>query len=355
MYRILVINPGSTSTKIAVYDDEKEILNTSISHSTEELKKFNRVVDQYEFRKELILKTLEENNISIKSLSAIAARGGNMKPVPSGTFLVNERMVEDLKNPEYGEHPSDLGGIIALDLAKQLGINAYVVDPVIVDEMHDLARIAGHPLFKRKAKDHPLNQKAVARQCAKMLGITYEEGNFIVAHMGGGLSVGAHRRGKIIDVNNALDGDGAFSPERSGRLPSGDVARFCFSGKVTLEEFKKMLVGKGGIVAHLGTNDLREVMKMIEEGDEKAKLVLEAFCYNIAKDIGAAAAVLEGEVDAIILTGGVAHQERVVKEISQRVSFIAPIFVFAGSFEMQALRDGVLRVLRGEEEAKIYS
>ncbi len=354
MARILVINPGSTSTKIAVYDDEREIFSKTIEHSAQEIAKFDRIIDQYEFRKELVEKTLEDAGIPLESIDAIAARGGNMKPVPSGTFEINDAMIEDLKVGVMGQHPSNLGGVIAKVIADKLGIKAYVVDPVVVDEMDEIARVTGLPQIKRKSKDHPLNQKAVARKAASELGISYEDGNFIVAHMGGGISVGAHKKGKMVDVTNALDGDGAFTPERSQRLPSGDLVRLCFSGKYTEEEVMKMLVGRGGLVAHLGTNDAREIRKRIEAGDEKAKLIFEAMAYNIAKDIGAMATVLEGDVDAIVLTGGLARDGYLMKVIKEMVSFIAPTFVYPGGFEMEALRDGVLRVLRGVEEAKVY-
>lgn len=355
VYRLLIINPGSTSTKIAIYDNEKPVLEETLRHSTKELAKYEKIYDQYEFRKNIILETLNEKGINLTKLSAVVGRGGLLKPIDGGTYKVNERMLEDLKVGVLGEHASNLGGILAHEIASQLNIPAFIVDPVVVDEMEDVARISGMPELERKSIFHALNQKAVARRAAKELGKAYNEVNLIVAHLGGGVSVGAHKKGRVVDVNNALDGEGPFSPERTGGLPVGDLAKLCFSGKYTLAEMKKKIKGNGGLVAYLGTNDAREVVKMIQNGDKKAELVYKAMAYQVAKEIGSLAAVLEGKVDGIILTGGIAYDKEFTKWIIDRVSFIAKVFVYPGEDEMIALAEGGLRVLRGEEEAKEYN
>lgn len=354
VYRILTINPGSTSTKIAIFDNEKPIMETTLRHQTEEINKYEKVSDQYEFRKQVILETLHENGINLTKLSAVVGRGGLLKPIQGGTYSVSHQMLEDLKVGVLGEHASNLGGILANEIAKQLNIPAFIVDPVVVDELDAVARVSGMPEIHRKSIFHALNQKAVARRAARELGKTYAEGNFIVAHLGGGVSVGAHKNGKVVDVNNALDGEGPFSPERAGGLPVGDMVKMCFSGKYSLEEIKKKLKGKGGLVAYLGTNDAREVGKMIEEGDQNAALIYQAMAYQVAKEIGSCAAVLKGEVDAIVLTGGIAYDETFIRWITERIAFIAKVLVYPGEEEMVALAEGGLRVLRGEEEAKQY-
>lgn len=354
VYRILVVNPGSTSTKIAVYDNEKEVFATAIFHSAEQVRKYNSIYDQYEFRKEVILGALKKEGIPLESLNAAVGRGGNMKPVISGTYEINEQMLEDLRLGIMGHHASNLGAKIVQEIANQLGIEAYIVDPVIVDEMEDIAKISGMPQIQRKAKDHPLNQKAVARRAAAELGGEYQKLNFLVAHLGGGISLGVHKKGRIVDVNNALDGDGPFTPERSGGLPVGALVDMCFSGEYTKDEIMKMIVGNGGLTAYLGTNDGREVRRRIKAGDEYAKLIYQAMAYQISKEIGAGAAVLKGEVDAIILTGGIAYDGEFIDWIKERVGFLAPVKVYPGEFEMTALAQGVLRVLRGEEQVRIY-
>ena len=353
-YKILVINPGSTSTKIAVYEGEREVFARAISHSTEHLGKFKRIYEQYDFRKQLVLEVLEEEGIPLESLDAVAGRGGNMKPVVGGTYRVNEQMLEDLKVGVMGQHPSNLGAIIAEEIAGRLGLPAYVVDPVVVDEMEAIAKISGMPEIERKAKDHPLNQKAAARRAAAELGMEYGLANLLVAHLGGGISIGIHKKGRIIDVNNVLDGDGPFSPERSGGLPVGSLVELCFSGKYTKDEVMKKIVGKGGLTAYLGTNDGREIQRRIKNGDEYARLIYQAMAYQIAKEIGAGATVLKGKVDAIVLTGGISNDREFVSWIEESVSFIAPLKVYPGEFEMEALAQGVLRVLKGQEEVKIY-
>ncbi|MDK2919712.1 MAG: butyrate kinase [Candidatus Petromonas sp.] len=353
-YRILAINPGSTSTKIAIYDDEKPVLETTLRHPAEEINKYDKIYDQYEFRKNVILDTLNEKGINLTKLNAVVGRGGLLKPIKGGTYAVNEKMLEDLKVGVLGEHASNLGGILAHEIASKLNIPSFIVDPVVVDEMKDVARISGMPEIERKSIFHALNQKAVARRAAKEKGKTYEEMNLVVAHLGGGISVGAHEKGRVIDVNNALDGEGPFSPERSGGLPVGDLAKLCFLGKYALDDIKKKIKGKGGLVAYLGTNDGREVVKMIENGDEKAELVYKAMAYQVAKEIGSCAAVLKGKVDAIVITGGIAYDNMFVSWIKERVGFIADVLVYPGEDEMIALVEGGLRVLRGEEKAQEY-
>jgi butyrate kinase len=355
IYRILTINPGSTSTKIAIFDNEKPVLETTLRHPAEEINGFHTIFDQYEFRKNVILETLNENGINLTKLNAVVGRGGLLKPIQGGTYKVTENMLEDLKVGVLGEHASNLGGIIANEIAKQLNIPAFIVDPVVVDEMNDVARISGKPELARKSIFHALNQKAVARRAAKEMGKNYDEVNVIVAHLGGGISVGAHQAGSVVDVNNALDGEGPFSPERTGGLPVGDLAKMCFSGKYTLDDIKKKIKGNGGLVAYLGTNDAREVGQMIEKGNKEAELVYEAMAYQVAKEIGSCAAVLSGKVDAIVITGGIAYDKTFVKWIKDRVEFISQVIVYPGEDEMIALAEGGLRVLRNEEEAKIYA
>lgn len=354
LYRVLAINPGSTSTKIAIFDNEKPVFEEVLRHSNEELSKYHTIFDQYEFRKNVILEALNEKGINITKLQAVVGRGGALKPIDGGTYKVDDRMLEDLKKGVQGQHASNLGGAIAYEIASQLNIPPFIVDPVVVDEMQEIAKISGMPELERRSIFHALNQKAVARRVARDKGGSYQDFNFIIAHLGGGISVGAHEKGRVIDVNNALDGDGPFSPERAGGLPAGDFVKLCLSGKYTYDEIKKKQVGKGGLVAYLGTNDGREVVKMIEAGDKKAETIYKAMAYQVAKDIGAAAVVLKGNVDAIILTGGIAYDKVFTGWIKQRVSFITEVLVYPGEDEMIALTEGALRVLRGEEEAKLY-
>jgi len=353
---ILAINPGSTSTKIAVFDIySNKIFQTSIKHSAEELAPYKSIVDQYEFRKKVVLETLKEAEIEINSIKVVVGRGGLVKPIPSGLYEVNEAMKEDLRKGVLGEHASNLGGLIADDIAKEIpGAKAFIADPVVVDEMDDIARISGHPRFQRISIFHALNQKAIARLHAKSQGKNYEDLNLIVAHLGGGISVGAHRKGRVVDVNQALDGEGPFSPERSGTLPVGALAKLCFSGEVTYDEVKKMITGKGGLVAYLGTNDALEVENRVKSGDAYAKLIYEAMAYQVSKEIGACATVLKGEVDAILITGGIAYDKIFVDWIKERVSFIAPVYVYPGEDEMQALAYNGICYLKGEITPKQY-
>ncbi|WP_446651681.1 butyrate kinase [Anaerospora hongkongensis] len=353
-FRVLAINPGSTSTKVAVYDNENLLFEQVVRYSNEELAPFDSVIAQYEFRKNGILQMLADKDIALESLDAVVGRGGLLKPISGGTYAVNTAMLEALRLAERGEHASNLGGVIAKEIGDKLNIPSYIVDPVVVDELEDVARVSGIPGCDRGSIFHALNQKAVARKIAKELGKSYETTNLIVAHMGGGITVGAHQGGRVIDVNDALYGEGPFSPERTGSIPTGHMLELCFNGKYTLNEVKKLIAGKGGLVAYLGTNDGREVGKRIEAGDMKAKLIYEAMAYQIAKEIAANAAVLSGDVDAIVLTGGLAYDQMFVKWITERVRFIAEVKVVPGEHEMIALTEGALRVLRGEESAKEY-
>ena len=353
-YRLLIINPGSTSTKIAIFDNEKPVLEETLRHSNEELAPFGTIIEQYEFRKNVILDTLNANGINITKLNAVVGRGGLLKPMVGGTYHVNGKMIEDLRGAVMGQHASNLGGIIAHEIASQLGIQAFIVDPVVVDEMDEIARISGMPDLERISIWHALNQKAVGRRAAADLNRKYEDLNLIIAHLGGGISVGAHRKGRVVDVNNALDGEGPFSPERAGGLPIDGLIKLCYSGKYTLDEIKKKITGKGGLVAYLGTNDGREVVRMIEEGNKKAELVYKAMAYQVAKEIGACAAVLEGKVDAVCLTGGLAYDKHLTGWIKERVEFIGDVRIYPGEDEMIALAEGGLRVLREEEDAREY-
>ncbi len=357
-FKMLIINPGSTSTKIGIYEDENEISSQTLRHSVEELKPYLNIIDQIDFRKKIIEEYLKSQNIPLNSFSAIVGRGGLLKPIESGTYLINEAMLEDLKSCKYGAHASNLGALIAYKIAKQANCPSFIVDPVVVDELCDEARICGHPLFKRVSIFHALNQKAVARTAAKSLGKKYEEVNLVVAHLGGGISIGSHRRGKVVDVNNALDGEGPFSPERAGTIPAGQLLSYAFSGKYSLNDMKNMLTGQGGLTAHLGTNDVREVIKRIENNDKEAELILKAMCFTIAKYIFAGFASLYGEIDAIVITGGIAYNhEHIVEPIKNYLGKIVgnvPILVFPGEEELPALAKGALRVLTGEEKAKEY-
>ncbi|MBN2595292.1 butyrate kinase [Labilibaculum sp.] len=353
--RILAINPGSTSTKIAVFQGDKSVFLKNIKHSNEELAQFGKISEQFEFRKNIIMKELVDAEIQIDLIEAVVGRGGLVKPIESGIYSVNERLKEDLRIGILGEHASNLGGLIADNIAQALPrAKAYIADPVVVDEMIDVARISGHPEFQRVSIFHALNQKAIGRAFAQSVDKKYEEINVIVAHLGGGISVGAHCKGRVVDVNNALDGEGPFSPERSGTLPAGALAKLCFSGDYTLEDVKKMIKGEGGLVAHLGTNDAYDVELKAKAGDANAKLIQDAMSYQVGKSIGEMATVLKGKVDGILLTGGIAHNPDLVNYIKEMVSFIAPVVVYPGEDEMKALAMNGYMVLRGEIEPREY-
>ena len=353
LFNILVINPGSTSTKIALFQNNYCLKTLTVSHDPEDLKQFSDVtLDQLEYRKKAILETLEKEEIDIHTLDAVVGRGGCMKPVESGTYLIDDRMVEDLKHP-WSEHASNLGGIIAKEIADSVGIPAYTVDPVCVDEMVPVAKITGVKGFSRHAKWHPLNQKAVIRRLARDLDVDVTDINVIVVHMGGGISIGAHRANKCIDVNNCIDGQGAFSPNRAGTMNFGDVIDMCFSGKYTKSEVIKHCIGQGGLVSYFGTDDVR-VIEEKATTDQFAALVLEAMAYQISKSIGENAIALKGQVDAIILTGGLARSKFLVEKIEEYAGFLAPVYLYPGEYEMVALAKGAYRALSGQEAAKTY-
>jgi butyrate kinase len=353
--RILAINPGSTSTKIAVYNNTKFAFLKNIKHSASDLGQFRSISEQYEFRKKFITDELKEAGLDLNSFSVIIGRGGLIKPIKSGIYEVNQAMLDDLRKGVQGEHASNLGGLIAHDIASSIpGARAFIADPVVVDELEDVARISGHPLFERRSIFHALNHKAVARIHAGSINRDYEDLNLIIAHLGGGISVGAHRRGRVIDVNNALDGDGPFSPERSGTLPAGCLVKLCFDDHYTLEEIKKMITGKGGFMAYFDTNNAYQIELRARDGDPRAILIQNAMSYQIGKEIGARAAVLKGHVDAIILTGGIAHNQMVVEYVREMVSFIAPVVVYPGEDEMKALAMNALMVMTGKTEPAVY-
>ncbi len=354
--RILAINPGSTSTKISVFDDLNEIFTTVLRHSSEELGQYPRIIDQYQFRKKIIIDSLSNAKIDVHSLDAVVGRGGLLKPIPGGVYRVNDVLINDLKKELLGEHASNIGGILAKEIANEniKIIDAFIVDPVVVDELDDIARISGNPILPRISIFHALNQKAVARRYAREYRKNYNELNLIVVHLGGGITVGVHKNGRVIDVNNGLDGEGPFSPERAGTLPAGALAKLCFSDKYQLHEIRKMITGKGGMVAYLGTNDASEVERRIINGDAKAKLILESMAYQVSKEIGACSAVLEGKIDRILITGGLAYSERIINYIIDKVSFLAPIKVYPGEDEMRALAEGTYYALKGEIPIKDY-
>lgn len=352
---ILAINPGSTSTKIAIYANSEKIFVENLKHSTDELSQFNAITDQYDFRKEMIIDELKKKNIDLKNIDIVIGRGGLVKPIKAGVYAVNEVMLQHLREGYAGKHASNLGGLIAHSIAQEVGLKeAYIADPVVTDELTELARVAGHPMFSRRSIFHALNQRAIARTYAKELGKNYSDLNLIVAHMGGGISVGAHEKGRVVDVNQALDGEGSFSPERSGTLPMNQIIEVCFSGKYTENEVRKMIVGEGGYVAFFGVNDAYEIEKRALAGDEKAMLLEEAMAYQVAKIIGENAVVLKGKVDAIILTGGLAYGKPIVEKISKYVSWIAPVKVYPGEDEMGALALNATMVYTGELAVNKY-
>ncbi|GHT15278.1 butyrate kinase 2 [Bacteroidia bacterium] len=352
---LLAINPGSTSTKIALFEGNQNVFQVTLRHSAEELAPFDKVAEQYTFRKEIILQKLKEANIDIHKINIVVGRGGIVKPIESGVYEVNEDLKSDLLLARYGEHASNLGALIADDIAQSLGGRAFITDPVVVDELQDVARITGLPAIQRKSVFHALNQKAIARAYARKRGDPYESLNLIVAHLGGGISVGAHQKGRIVDVNNAVDGEGAFSPERAGSLPTGALVELCFSGKYTQDEVKKMLSGKGGMVAHLHSNDMQSIAAQAKAGDKHAQLIADAMAYQVGKGIGAAAAVLHGNVDAVLITGGIAHNSLIVDYIYEMVRFIAPVDVYPGEDEMAALASNVEEALAGKMPIKKYT
>ncbi|AVP64374.1 butyrate kinase [Clostridium botulinum] len=350
---ILVINPGSTSTKIALFNKKNPIITDNLFHSLEEINKYDSIYEQKGMREKIIMKWLEEKGVDLRSLVAIVGRGGLLRPMPGGTYKVTKKMLEDLKIGYQGQHASNLGGIIAYDISEKLNIPSFIVDPVAVDEILEKARISGMPEIKRRSLVHALNIKAVTRKVCKKIDKDFYNSSFVVAHLGGGISICPIKNGRILDVNNANE-EGPFSPERTGNLPVGDLIKIAYSSKYSYKELKKKIMGKGGLIAYLDTNDGRVVDRMIEEGNRKAELILKAMAYQIAKEIGSMATVLKGNIDAIILTGGLAYNKRLTTWIKERVEFISPIELVPGEEEMLALVEGAIRILNKEESAKIY-
>ena len=355
MHTVLAINSGSTSTKLAVFDDddgETELFHSSITHSVEDLRPFARVIDQARLRIDCVARALSEAGVDAAALGGIVARGGLLKPLEGGVYRVGEAMIEDLRSSRYGEHASNLAAIIARHFATAAGCGAFVVDPVVVDELDDVARPSGLPGIERRSVFHALNQKSVAREVAARMGKPYERCRFVVAHLGGGISVGAHRDGRVVDVNNALDGDGPLSPERAGGVPAGQLVDMCFEPGRTREDMRRRLVGGGGLVGYCGTNSLAEARS---SGAAAARRAIEAMAYQVAKEIAMHGATLEGDVDRVVLTGGLAHDDDLVERVSARVRFLAPVEVVPGEREMVSLLRGYRAVRRGEQTAKDYT
>lgn len=350
---ILVINPGSTSTKIAIYLDNKCISTENISHDAEVIKKIAHIVQQKDMRTEGILNWLQSKSFKLEDFAAVVGRGGLLRPMPGGTYKVTYKMLDDLVVGYQGQHASNLGGIIAFEIAEKLGIPSYIVDPVAVDEVEEVTRVSGLPDIPRRSLVHALNIKAVVRKYCFEKAMNYDESNFVVAHIGGGITISPVQGGRILDCNNA-NHDGPFSPQRTGGLPAGDLVKMCFSGKYTQGQLNNKITREGGLLAYLGTDDGRVIDKKIAAGDKEAEFIFEAMAYQISKEIGAMATALKGKIDAIILTGGMAYNQRVVQWVTESVSFIAPVHVIPGENEMQALAEGAQRVLNGEEEPKIY-
>lgn len=351
-YKILAINPGSTSTKIALYEDEERIISDTINHPVEELGRYDRIIDQFQYRKDEILKYLDQKNIKPEELSAVVGRGGMLPPVEAGAYKINKKMLNRLKTNPVIEHAANLGALIAYEIAKPLRILSCIYDPVTVDQLEDIARITGIPEVKRVSFSHVLNSRATAMKAAEKLNKKYDNVNFVVAHIGGGISVAIHSQGRIIDM--LADDEGPFAPERAGRIPGKELINICFSGEFDKKAVTRKMRGNAGLKAHLGTHDAMEVEKMIAKGDEKAKLIYEAMAYQVSKGIGELATVVKGKVDAIVLTGGIAYSKMMTSMIIERVEFIAPVMVMAGENEMEALAFGALRVLKGKEIARDY-
>ena len=353
--KILVINPGSTSTKMAVYEDEKPVLLRNITHTAEELAPFDAITEQQDFRRQLVLEELRRSDIPLV-FDAVIGRGGLVKPIAGGVYEINQQMIDDtLHGCVMHNHACNLGCLIANEIAQSIpGCRAFIADPGVVDELSPLARISGSPLMPRICIWHALNQRAIARRYARGIGREYEDLNLIICHLGGGISVAAHEHGRAIDANNALDGEGPFSPERAGSLPAADLIRLCYSGKYTEKQLLKRIAGHAGLTAHLGTNNMREILQRIKSGDEQAQLIVDAMLYHTAKQIASEAAVLCGQIDAILLTGGMAHSDYIVSELRRRIGFLAPVYTFPGEDEMEALALNALSVLQGKRQAKIY-
>jgi butyrate kinase len=357
-YRVLVINPGSTSTKIAVFDDSQLVFQKNLQHNPEELAKFGELINQFEFRKKIVEQALEENSIHVSSIQAVVGRGGLVRPVESGVYKINKKMLADLKDKSiWGRvHASNLGAFITKSIGDEIDVPSFIVDPVTVDEMEDIAKVSGVPEYKRTSIFHALNIKSVTRKCASDLGKTPEECNFVGVHMGGGISIATIKKGKVVDINNALLGMGAFSPQRAGSLPLNIVIDMCYSGKYTRDELEKKLLKKSGLIGYLGTDNGAEIeKKILKEHNNKYRLIYEAMAYQIAKEVGAGATVLKGKVDAIFYTGGLAYSKILIEWLKERTSFLAPIYIYPGEKEMIALAESAIRVLQGEVKAKEYN
>ena len=354
VFKILAINPGSTSTKLALFENERLLTEKTVRYDVQDFQDCANLMDQKPLRMACLTGFLQENDTDMAELDAVVGRGGLIRPVEAGTYIVNEQMLADLYAGVAGVHASSLGGVMAEEIGRQYNIPAYIVDPVVVDELEPVATISGLPGIRRVSVFHALNTRAVARICASDLGMRYEDARFIVAHLGGGISVGAHRYGRVIDVNNGLTGEGPFSPERSGSILLNAIIERCYSGEYSKKEMLDMVSKNGGMKAYIGTHDLSKAEKMILQGDEKAAIIVNAMAYQVCKEIGAMAAVLEGRIDGIILTGGLAYSPRFCGAIKQRVDQLAPVYTYPGENELEALAMGALRVLKEEEKAKIY-
>lgn len=352
MKRILVLNPGSTSTKIAVYEDSEPLFVKTVTHTREELAPYRRVADQYDFRRGVLMACLNDHGISLESLDAVVSRGGLPGPILGGAYAVNEDMVWQLKNRPYGDHASNIGALIAYAVSREMGIPAYIYDGITVDEMDEINKITGLPSMRRSGFSHTLNTRAAARRWAQEHHRAYGEITVIVAHLGGGITINLHTGGHIADV--VSDDEGPFSPERTGGLPMFSLIDLCYSGQYTREEMSRLVNRKGGLNAYFGTTDSRKVEELYKKGDETARLVYDAMALGIAKNIGKLAPYVNGKVDAVILTGGIAHSSIITEQIRDRISFLAPVEVYPGEDEMQALADGCLRVLCGKETARSY-
>ena len=353
--KVLIINPGSTSTKVALYEKNDRLAEETIRHTTEEISRFKGVIDQIDFRKTLVEEFLAKNGISISELNSVVGRGGLLKPIPGGTYIVDQSMLRDLREERYNTHASNLGALLAYEIAQANKVNAYIVDPVVVDELEPAARISGLAGIERRSVGHSLNQKAVAREVLNDMGKIYEESNVIVAHLGGGISIAAHKNGKMIEMVNGLDGEGPYSPERTGQLPLIDFASKIIDEKLDITDVKKIIAGNGGLKSYLDETDIRAIEKDIQSGNKEAEFYLKGMCYQIAKQIGEMAVVLRGKIDAIVITGGISYSKYVTSVIEDYVNWIAEVRIIPGEKEMEALNQGVLRVLNGNEQVKNYS
>lgn len=350
--KVLVINPGATSTKVAVFEEERELLKKSIVHTAQELEGFDRVIDQADFRQRAVLEAVAEGGFHLEDFDAVCGRGGLYRPIPSGTYAVSDRVMQDVEQAPYGEHPSNLGAYLARRIGDLVGIPAFFVDPVCVDEMTEVAHVSGFAEFRRLSQFHALNQKSVGRKAARRLGKSYEEARLIVCHLGGGVSVAAHDHGRVVDVFNVKD-EGAMGMDRGGGLLVNQLIDYCYAGR-SREEVKRTLGRRSGMLSYVGTTDFREICARVVSGDERFTAAYRALVYQLAKDIGAMAAVLHFEVDAIVYTGGMAYEQFFCDDITAYVGRLAPVLRFPGEEEMRALAEGALRVLHGEAQAETY-